>query len=194
MTPDGIDLSCFLCCFLFFSFLILSFLFLMTSDEKDERPGLMWVRQKPSTSPSWFHVLLGTMIVTWSYGRVVKPVCAVPNLNADLKLLFMQMSGSGAEGISGIIVQGGESYGLDDPRAEMDLLRHEIDISIDQKLKGVEKRLQVGHALTALRQHLMTDLDNRFQLFDSRLQVRNMSTFTALAVAFIMNYSHLQIQ
>ena len=83
----------------------------------------------------------------------------------------MQMSGSGAEGISGIIVQGGESYGLDDPRAEMDLLRHEIDISIDQKLKGVEKRLQVGLALTALRQHLMTDLDNRFQLFDSRLQV-----------------------
>ena len=103
----------------------------------------------------------------------------------------MQMSG--AEGVSGIIVQGGESYGLDDPRAEMDLLRHEIDISIDQKLKGVEKRLQVSHALTALRQHLMTDLDNRFQLFDSRLQVRNMRTFSALAVAFIMNHSCLQI-
>ncbi|DBA69907.1 TPA: hypothetical protein ACH3X2_012404 [Trebouxia sp. C0005] len=53
-----------------------------------------------------------------------------------------QVSGPGAEGISSIIMQGGESYGLDDPRAEMDLLRHEIDISIDQKLKGVERRLQ----------------------------------------------------
>ncbi|KAL0046819.1 hypothetical protein WJX82_010686 [Trebouxia sp. C0006] len=53
-----------------------------------------------------------------------------------------QVSGSGAEGVSSIIVQGCEPYGVDDPRAEMDLLRHEIDISIDQKLKGVERRLQ----------------------------------------------------
>lgn len=86
--------------------------------------------------------------------------------------LSIQVSGPGAEGISSIIMQGGESYGLDDPRAEMDLLRHEIDISIDQKLKGVERRLQVSHALTTLRQDLMTHLETRFQFFDDRLQVR----------------------
>ena len=85
--------------------------------------------------------------------------------------LSIQVSGSGAEGLSSIIAQGGEPYGLDDPRAEMDLLRHEMDISIDQKLKGVERRLQVSHALTALRQNLMTDLETRFQFFDDRLQV-----------------------
>ncbi len=86
--------------------------------------------------------------------------------------LSIQVSGSGAEGVSSIIVQGGEPYQLDDPRAEMDLLRHEIDISIDQKLKGVERRLQVSHALTTLRQGLMADLETRFQFFDDRLQVR----------------------
>lgn len=81
------------------------------------------------------------------------------------------MSGSGAEGVSGIMVHGTEQYGLEDPRAEMDLVRHEIDISIDQKLKGVEKRLQVSTALAALKPQLLADLDTRFQGFDSRLQV-----------------------
>ncbi|KAL3135431.1 hypothetical protein ABBQ32_007613 [Trebouxia sp. C0010 RCD-2024] len=52
------------------------------------------------------------------------------------------MPGSGPEGVSSILVQGGEQYRLSEPSAEMDLLRHEIDVSIDQKLKGVEKRLQ----------------------------------------------------
>lgn len=68
-------------------------------------------------------------------------------------------------------MQGGEGYELDDPRAEVDLLRHEIDISIDQKLKGVEKRLQVSHALCALKQDLHAHLDSRFQTFDNQLQV-----------------------
>ncbi len=90
----------------------------------------------------------------------------------------MQVSASSPEGIGSIIVQGGESYGLDDPRAEMDLLRHEIDITIDHKLKGEEKRLQVSHALTTLRQDLMADLDSRFQIFDSRLQVRSKPVMT----------------
>ena len=81
------------------------------------------------------------------------------------------MPGAGPEGMSSIIVQGGEQYGLEDPRAEMDLLRHEIDISIDQKLKGVEKRLQVSTALAALKPQLLADLHARFQGFDSRLQV-----------------------
>ncbi|KAA6417994.1 MAG: hypothetical protein FRX49_12076 [Trebouxia sp. A1-2] len=76
--------------------------------------------------------------------------------------------------------QGGESYGLDDPRAEMDLLRHEIDISIDQKLKGVERRLQVSHALTTLRQDLMTHLETRFQFFDDRLQALESQSRTQL--------------
>ena len=84
---------------------------------------------------------------------------------------MVQMSGSGAEGVSSIIVQGAEQYGAEDPRAEMDLLRHEIDISIDQKLKGVEKRLQVSTALAALKPQLLADLDARFQGLDSRLQV-----------------------
>ena len=83
----------------------------------------------------------------------------------------MQMPSSGPEGVSSIIVQGGEQYGLDQPSAEMDLLRHEIDISIDQKLKGVEKRLQVSTALAALKPQLLAALDVRFQGFDSRLQV-----------------------
>jgi len=96
--------------------------------------------------------------------------------------LYIQVSESGAEGVSSIIVQGGESYALDDPRAEMDLLRHEIDISIDQKLKGVERRLQVSHALTTLRQDLMTDLETRFQFFEDRLQVR-ISDFSSLRTA-----------
>lgn len=80
------------------------------------------------------------------------------------------MSGPGAEGMNSIIPQGGEQYGLE-PRAEMDLLRHEIDISIDQKLKGVEKRLQVSTALATLKPQLLAGLDARFQGFDSRLQV-----------------------
>ena len=84
------------------------------------------------------------------------------------------MSGSGTEGVSSIIVQGAEQYGLEDPRAEIDLLRHEIDISIDQKLKGVEKRLQVSTALAALKPQLLAGLDARFQGFDSRLQVCTM--------------------
>lgn len=88
-----------------------------------------------------------------------------------LCLLVVQISGSGAEGMSSIIVQGGEQYGLEHPRAEMDLLRHEIDISIDQKLKGVEKRLQVSTALAALKPQLLAGLHARFQGFDSRLQV-----------------------
>ncbi|DBB03425.1 TPA: hypothetical protein ACH3X3_010785 [Trebouxia sp. C0006] len=91
-----------------------------------------------------------------------------------------QVSGSGAEGVSSIIVQGCEPYGVDDPRAEMDLLRHEIDISIDQKLKGVERRLQVSHALTTLRQGLMTDLETRFQFFDDRLQALESQSRTQL--------------
>lgn len=72
---------------------------------------------------------------------------------------MLQMSGSGAEGVSSITVQGGEQYGVEDPRPEMDLLRHEINISIDQKLKGVEKRLQVSTALAALKPQLLADLD-----------------------------------
>ncbi len=98
------------------------------------------------------------------------PECSLGSITPTA--LSIQVSGSGAEGVSSIIVQGGEPYGVDDPRAEMDLLRHEIDISIDQKLKGVERRLQVSHALTTLRQGLMTDLETRFQFFDDRLQVR----------------------
>ena len=98
------------------------------------------------------------------------PECSLGSITPTA--LSIQVSGSGAEGVSSIIVQGCEPYGVDDPRAEMDLLRHEIDISIDQKLKGVERRLQVSHALTTLRQGLMTDLETRFQFFDDRLQVR----------------------
>ena len=60
---------------------------------------------------------------------------------------------------------------MEDPRAEMDLLRHEIDISIDQKLRGVEKRLQVSHALSALREDLEAAVEARFRNLDDRLQV-----------------------
>ena len=34
--------------------------------------------------------------------------------------------------VGSIVVSGAEGYSMEDPRAEMDLLRHEIDISIDQ--------------------------------------------------------------
>ena len=81
------------------------------------------------------------------------------------------MSGSGPEGASSIVVQGGEQYGIEDPRDEMDLLRHEIDITIDQRLKGVEKRLQVSDALATLKRQLAAALHARFQSFDTRLQV-----------------------
>ena len=60
---------------------------------------------------------------------------------------------------------------MDDPRAEMDLLKHEIDISIEQKLKGVERRLQVSHAVAALKLDLQAAVEARFQGFDTRLQV-----------------------
>ena len=83
----------------------------------------------------------------------------------------MQVSGSGAEGRSSVVVQGGELCGIEDPMDEMHLLRHEIDITIDQRLKGVEKRLQVSNALATLKQQLAAALDARFQGFDTRLQV-----------------------
>ena len=88
-----------------------------------------------------------------------------------LKLCTAALQGPDSEGASNIIVQGGEQYGLEDPRAEMDLMRHEIDISIDQRLKGVEKRLQVSDALATLKAQLAADLDARFQGFNDRLQV-----------------------
>ena len=72
-----------------------------------------------------------------------------------------------------IVVSGAEGYHMEDPRAEMDLLRHEIDISIDQKLRGVEKRLQVSNALSSLRQDLEGQMDARFQDLNDRLQVRD---------------------
>lgn len=82
----------------------------------------------------------------------------------------MQLQAS-PEGRGSIVMSGGEGYGMEDPRAEMDLLRHEIDISIDQKLRGVDKRLQVSHALSALRQDLEADVEARFRNLDDRLQV-----------------------
>ncbi|KAL3146078.1 hypothetical protein ABBQ38_015427 [Trebouxia sp. C0009 RCD-2024] len=91
-----------------------------------------------------------------------------------------QMPGSGQEGVSNIIVQGGEQYGLNEASAEMDLLRHEIDVSIDQKLKGVEKRLQVSTALAALKPQLLAALDVRFQGFDTRLQALESQSRTQL--------------
>ena len=80
-------------------------------------------------------------------------------LNPASFCLIVQISASGAEAVSSVLAHGPEQYGAGDPRAEMDLLRHEIDISIDQKLKGVEKRLQVSSALVALKPHLLTGLD-----------------------------------
>lgn len=88
---------------------------------------------------------------------------------------MLQMPGAGPEGMSSIIVQGGEQYALNEPSAEMDLLRHEIDISIDQKLKGVEKRLQVSNAIAELKPQLLAALDVRFLGFDARLQVCTLS-------------------
>lgn len=72
---------------------------------------------------------------------------------------------------SSIVVSGAEGYSMEDPQAEMDLLRHEIDISIDQKLRGVEKRLQVSNALSSLKQDLEAQVEARFQNFSDRLQV-----------------------
>ncbi|KAL3155709.1 hypothetical protein ABBQ32_012731 [Trebouxia sp. C0010 RCD-2024] len=91
-----------------------------------------------------------------------------------------QMPGSGPEGVSSILLQGGEQYRLSEPSAEMDLLRHEIDVSIDQKLKGVEKRLQVSTALAALKPQLLAALDVRFQGFDTRLQALEAQSRTQL--------------
>ena len=73
--------------------------------------------------------------------------------------------------VGSIVVSGAEGYSMEDPRAEMDLLRHEIDISIDQKLRGVEKRLQVSNALSSLRQDLDAQVEARFQNLNDRLQV-----------------------